>query len=149
MKYESVDRTMNEVWLRLSRCGMRVLHYETTTIVSMQQARAWASRADLRFSDDDGDWAVTGVPDGDGEQGWIDLMVDWGLDPKASYECFNATIPVEFFGGKKAALAYSYQARLRQAKDDMHNPSCRMDHATNAEMVRVTAEMYGVNESEL
>ena len=148
MQYDAVDRTMNEVWLRLNRCGMKVMHWGQTS-VSMRQANAWASRNDLRFRDDDGNWEETGLPEGDGEQGWIDLMVDWGLDPKKSYECYDATVPVEFWGGKRAALAFCYKSRLRYAQDDMRNPSCRMDHATHAEMVSVTADMYGVEETDL
>lgn len=148
MVYDMDNRTMTGVWLLISRNVMWIGDPCSPTRVSIRQARAWSAREDLRFDDDNGDWYEVGEPDGEGEQCWIDLMEHWNLDPSRSYECYMATIPVEYWGSKRLAENADYKRRVRQASDDLHNPSFPMD-GSRAGRVRATASMYGVNESDL
>ena len=147
MKYDQTDRTMTGVWIRLSREGMSLGDSDNPMPVSIRQARAWAARTDGRY-DDDEDWNEIGPVECEGDPAWIALMDDWLLHSSFSYECFNATVPVEYWGSAKKAKDYAYRCALRHANDDLHNPSFNLG-GSRLDRVKATAAMYGVQESDI
>ena len=143
MTYDKELKTVEGIWLRVTNSGWSLGDPLVNKQISLRQARAWLAREDGRFDDNDGQWYETAPAESGGSPEWVALMSEMNLNPSMVCECFEATLPVEFFGGAKAAGFLEYQTRVTRANDDLYNHSHDLG-GSRREKVAVVSEMHGV-----